>query len=169
MSADRNRLVTALGCIIVLLGLAGAFFLGRATVKPAADMRIERDTVVVRDTVRVEYPKEVLQTVVRTEYIDVPVNVPVIERDTIRDTVRVALPIEERTYSSEDYRAVVEGYKARLKSIEVYPRTVYVNTTQTVRERKRWGVTLGVQGGYGITPQGYQPYAGIGVTFGYSF
>jgi hypothetical protein len=28
---------------------------------------------------------------------------------------------------------------------------------------------LGVQGGYGITPMGWQPYAGFGWSFGYSF
>jgi hypothetical protein len=56
-----------------------------------------------------------------------------------------------------------------LKYIEVYPRTAYINSTETIKQRKQWGVSLGVQGGYGITPKGWQPYAGVGVTFGYNF
>ena len=37
------------------------------------------------------------------------------------------------------------------------------------KERKRWGFGVGVQGGYGFTPKGWQPYVGVGVSFGYSF
>jgi hypothetical protein len=35
--------------------------------------------------------------------------------------------------------------------------------------RKRWSFTVGLQVGIGYTPAGVQPYAGAGVTFGYSF
>ena len=35
--------------------------------------------------------------------------------------------------------------------------------------RGQWCVTLGVQSGYGFTPKGWQPYAGVGVTAGFSF
>lgn len=101
----------------------------------------------------------------RTERVEVPI----VCYDTIREVAEVELPIEEREYKSEEYRAVVGGYSPYLKSIEVYPRTAYITTTETFAKRKRWGVSLGVQGGYGITPHGMQPYAGVGITFGYSF
>ena len=39
----------------------------------------------------------------------------------------------------------------------------------TVPYYKRWSLTLGPQAGVGITPKGVQPYAGFGLTFGYSF
>jgi hypothetical protein len=77
--------------------------------------------------------------------------------------------MQEREYRGDEYYVVVGGYDPYLKSVEVYPRTAYITTTETIKQRKRWGVTLGVQGGYGFTPKGWQPYAGVGVSFGYSF
>lgn len=161
-----HKLIVYLGGIVITLCLVGAFFLGRATkrVDPISTT-IERDTIVVRDTIREYYPQEVDRIIVRTEQV----KVPVIVRDTVRDTMWVNLPIEERIYASDEYRAVIEGFNPRLKSFEVYPRTAYINTTETIKERKRWGVSLGVQGGYGYTPRGWQPYAGVGVSFGYTF
>lgn len=126
---------------------------------------VERDTIVVRDTIVQYYPQEVARVVVRTERVEVPI----VRYDTIREVAEVELPIEEREYKSEEYRAVVGGYNPYLKSIEVYPRTAYITTTETITKRKHWGVSLGVQGGYGITPHGMQPYAGVGISFGYSF
>jgi hypothetical protein len=121
----------------------------------------------VRDTLRESYPVEVEREVVRTEYK----YLTRVERDTItlRDTILVEIPIEEREYKGKDYRAVVGGYNPYLKSIEVYPTTKYINTTETVTKRKRWGFGVGVQGGYGYTPKGFQPYVGLGFSFGYSF
>ena len=167
MNATVNKTIAILGGIIILLGMVGTFFFGRATVKQVdnVETRIVRDTVVVRDTIREFYPQEVDRIIVRTEQV----KVPVIVRDTVRDTMWVNLPIEERTYESDEYRAVIEGFNPRLKSMEVYPRTAYITTTETIKQRKRWGVSLGVQGGYGYTPKGLQPYVGLGVTFGYNF
>lgn len=161
-----NKVIAILAGVVFILAVVGAFFLGRATktLEPL-EKKVERDTVIVRDTVRERYPEPVVEY--RTHNVYVPV--PVVERDTIRDTVLVELPITEREYKSDEYYAIVEGYDPRLKYIEVYPRTAYINTTETISKRKRWGVSLGVQGGYGFTPKGWQPYAGVGVTFGYTF
>lgn len=126
---------------------------------------LERDTIIVRDTIREYCPQEVERVVVKTERVEVPI----IVRDTIREVVEVEIPIEEREYKSEEYYAIIGGYMPYLKSIEVYPRTEYINATETITKRKRWGVSLGVQAGYGMTPVGTQPYAGVGVTFGYNF
>ena len=166
MSATANKVIAILGGIVVLALVVGAFFFGRAT-KRVDDVgtRIERDTIVVRDTIREYYPREVVKTIVRTERVEVPI----VRCDTIRDTMWVELPIENKEYKSEEYYAIVEGYNPMLKYIEVYPRTSYITTTETIKERKRWGVSLGIQGGYGYTPKGWQPYAGVGVSFGYSF
>ena len=161
-----NNITTILALIVFVGSVVGAFFFGRSTVRTdIVRTEVDRDTIVVRDTIREYYPQEVVRTVVRTERVEVPI----IVRDTIREGVEVEIPIEEKEYKSEEYYAVIGGYNPYLKSIEVYPRTEYINTAETITKRKRWGVSLGVQGGYGITPVGWQPYAGVGVTFGYNF
>lgn len=167
MSAEVNKIIAILFGIIFVGCVVGSFFFGRASVKDTTivSTKIERDTIIVRDTIREYYPQEVVRTIVRTEQV----KVPVIVRDTVRDTMWVNLPIEERIYASDEYRAVIEGFNPRLKSMEVYPRTAYITTTETIKERKRWGVSVGVQGGYGFTPKGWQPYAGVGISFGYNF
>ena len=166
MSAEVNKVLAILGGIVVLALMVGSFFFGRATkVVEEVDTHIERDTIIVRDTIREYYPQEVVRTIVRTERVEVPI----IRYDTIREVVEVEIPIEAKEYKSEEYYAIVEGYNPRLKSIEVYPRTAYINTTETIKQRKRWGVSVGVQGGYGFTPKGWQPYAGVGILFGYNF
>lgn len=163
----KDAMINALVIIAITSACIGSFILGRASVRHTSDEQplVMRDTIVVRDTLRVYYPQEVVRTVVRTERVEMPVVV----HDTIRDVGSVELSFEEREYMGEDYRAIVGGYQPYLKSFEVYPRTTYVNTTETIAKRKRWGISLGVQGGYGVTPAGMQPYAGIGVSFGYTF
>lgn len=176
MSAEVNKLIAILFGIIFVGCVVGAFFFGRATIKDTTivSTKIERDTVIIRDTVRESYPAAVDKKKVGSVAVKAPVVATPAKdkaRDTvyIRDTVWVELPIEEREYKSEEYFAIVEGYNPMLKYIEVYPRTAYINSTETIKKRKHWGVSLGVQGGYGITPKGWQPYAGVGVSFGYNF
>lgn len=161
-----RNLTTILALIIFVGCVVGAFFFGRSTMRTdIVRTEVERDTIVVRDTIREYYPQEVERVVVKTERVEVPI----IVRDTIREVVEVEIPIEEREYKSEEYYAIIGGYLPYLKSIEVYPRTQIVNATETITKRKRWGISLGVQAGYGMTPVGTQPYAGVGVTFGYNF
>lgn len=163
-----NKIILILAALIFVGSVVGAFFFGRSTVSTnIVRTEIERDTIVVRDTIRESYPVEVVREVVRREVV----KVPTIVRDTIfqRDSVWVELPTEEREYKGKDYRAVVGGFNPYLKTIEVYPETRYISTTETIKERKRWGFGVGVQGGYGYTPRGFQPYVGIGFSFGYNF
>ena len=164
-----------MGSIVVLGLMVGAFFFGRATKGTSiVSTTIERDTIIVRDTLREYFPREVSSKHMRTEnaFLRLALGMPLIMlRDTVTevDSVLVEVPIVEREYKSEEYYVVVGGYDPYIKSIEVYPKTAYITTTETIKERKRWGVSLGVQGGYGFTPKGWQPYAGVGISFGYNF
>jgi hypothetical protein len=150
---------------IVVAGIVLSFFIGRWT-KPDDQINIvQHDTLppIVRiDTVR--------------DTLLVPKYVQVKHFDTIRDTVDgkpVYLPVPISSYLFTDdstYRFEMEGYNVNARSIEVYPRTV----TQTVIERvevpgkpKRWGI--GISAGGALTPQGVQPYIGVGVQYNFIF
>ena len=84
---------------------------------------------------------------------------------TVQDSVLVEVPIVEKTYEGENYRAIVRGFQPELTSI-------WINERQTIIKvpvQKHWTLTVGPQAGVGFTPKGVQPYAGAGITFGYSF
>ena len=171
-----NKVIAILASIIFVGCVVGSFFFGRATIKDTTivSTKIERDTIIVRDTLREYFPREVSSKHIRTEnaFLRLSLRMPLIMlRDTVTevDSVLVEVPIEEREYKGDEYYAVVGGYDPYLKSIEVYPRTSYITTAETIKKRKHWGVGIGVQGGYGFTPKGWQPYAGVGVSFGYNF
>lgn len=83
-------------------------------------------------------------------------------RQNIRDSVSVRIPITQKHYVDSTYEAWVSGWQPSLDSIFVYRQTEVV-TNVIQKPPRRWGI--GVQGGYGMTPEGFQPYVGIGVHF----
>lgn len=133
------------------------------------------DTTTVYDTIRVYKPVPRDSVVIR--YITEVVKVtreeeepPVAEEAepaqaitvdvTSADSVRVNVPITQKVYETDDYRAYVSGYQPSLDSL------LFKQPTQIVRIKekpKRWGI--GVQVGYGFTPQGAQPYIGVGISY----
>lgn len=110
-----------------------------------------------------------IQTVVKTD--TVLISAPIvaffqITSDTIHmgDTVVMR---EQAVYEDSLYRAWVSGYRPRLDSLQVFPRTVYQTVTNDIYhpvaikpKKKRWG--LGLQAGYGY-PGGF--YVGAGVSY----
>lgn len=64
------------------------------------------------------------------------------------DSIRVALPIERRVYATDDYSAVIDGYRPVLVSMDIYRQTHVVAAVK----QHRWGI--GLQAGYGISPPG---------------
>lgn len=129
------------------------------------------DTLIIRDTLRIDHPVPVREEVVR--YVTVRVrdssNLANIGKDSAdvltADTAQtVVLPITQQVYRDTAYTAWVSGYAAALDSIEVYPRTLIVRqTAPPAAKPRRW--SMGVQAGYGLTPKGLQPYVGVGVGF----
>lgn len=78
----------------------------------------------------------------------------------------VEIPITQKRYEGDGYRAYVSGYEARLDSIFVSRETTTIRETATVRtaaKGKKWH--LGVSGGWGMGTNGWQPYVGVGVTY----
>lgn len=121
------------------------------------------DTLIVRDTVTVEYPVPILTTITDTLLVAYPDIV------IIHDTTFVQLPKERKEYSGKDYRAVVSGYQPSLDLIKVFPETKVVTRIISVPSRKRSHFALSLQAGYGITFQDNRitplPYIGAGLSY----
>lgn len=75
----------------------------------------------------------------------------------------VEIPITQREYEGEDYHAWVSGYDPKLDSIFVYSRLERVTIRKPPDRAKRWGI--GVFAGYGYTPAGFQPCAGVSINY----
>ena len=119
------------------------------------------DTLVLTDTIVKMQPKPYKVTIIDTIYLPQQPQKPQQPQQPQIDT----LIRQEITYKDSTYTAVVGGIEPYLKSIEIYPKTIYVNnnTTTTIKVRSRFG--LGVQAGYGLSRNGLQPYIGIGVQY----
>lgn len=159
---QKYLLAALIGAVLAFLAMFGVARCTRHDadgVQPSA----VRDTLVIRDTVRIEKPV--------AKYIRTTDTIYVCVSDTVRmrDTMFVRLPVEQREYSDSLYRLQVSGYRPQLDWIEVYPTTVKVTETQTVTipKKTRWGI--GVQVGYGATLHDKQvvlsPYVGLGVSY----
>lgn len=162
-----NRFILfAVAASAPLLLVVISFLAGRsAGRRESCAGEVRRDTIVVRDTVRDTVPVDRWRTRVR---VDTCYLVRV-DSLMLRDTVSVEVPIERVEYRTDRYRAVVEGWRPRLLSIECYDSRHIITDTRRIAPPKRWCVVLGAQVGYGITPEGLQPYTGIGMSFGLRF
>ena len=116
------------------------------------------DTLVLTDTIIKFQPKPYKVTIIDTIYLPQQPQQP--QKPQYDTLIR-----QEVIYKDSTYTAVVGGIEPYLKSIEIYPKTIYVNnnTTTTIKVRSRFG--LGVQVGYGLSRNGLQPYVGVGVQY----
>ena len=121
------------------------------------------DTLVLTDTIVKMQPKPYKVIIIDTIYLPQQPQQP--QQDTLKQPQIDTLIRQEITYQDSTYTAVVGGIEPYLKSIEIYPKTIYVNnnTTTTIKVRSRFG--LGVQAGYGYGRNGLQPYVGVGVQY----
>lgn len=185
---DEDRFMA--GCwlsILATLVLAGVCFLfgfvsGRDSVKSSPNGEVVRDTVYlpatpVQDDINLtssEAAGEVVATLPVASAAEVPQppsadSLEVVAVPETRDSATVVVPIERKTFEGEFYKATVEGYRASLLDMQLKVPTMLVTETKTATKRKLWSVTIGPQVGYGFTQAGWQPYAGVGITFGLSF
>lgn len=77
------------------------------------------------------------------------------------DTATVNIPITQKVYEDSTYRVYVSGYRPALDSIFIFRPTerIYIRSPT---KAKRFNV--GLQCGYGMTPKGFQPYIGLGIS-----
>lgn len=108
-----------------------------------------------------------IKTIVKVDTLLISAPIVALFRIT-SDTIHIGDTVvmrEQAVYEDSLYRAWVSGYRSRLDSIEVYPKTVYQEVRNDIYhtiipKKKRWG--LGVQAGYGY-PGGF--YVGGGVSY----
>ena len=169
MSNKKRLLYCALVAVVLLAALA---IYNRCSSR-AEVVKVERDTVVIHDTVPYYHPAPKDSAIVKyvTRYL------PVVKNDTIdhfadvskmiHDSVAVEVPITSKHYGSKDYDAWVSGFEVSLDSIKVYKETQYITETitRTVKENKHFFV--GVAGGTEYNPdkQTFAPLAELRMTF----
>ena len=163
----RSSIFLVLAVILAIFASfwAGGEFVRRKTKSPSN----RPDTVYIEKWLRDSIPPRPDSVRVETKLVYLPVHdttfYAVHDTTHTTDSVLVEVPIVEKTYEGENYKATVRGFNPELVDIWVKQREVHI----TVPYRKRWSVTVGPQAGFGFTPNGWQPYAGVGATFGYSF
>lgn len=162
--------------IRVLVGLAIglAVFMRCSKVE---QVKVERDTVVVFDTIYHHYPKPVDSAVVRYDTkvlpvvrydtvhhvigVDNMINSVSFRENSVTDSVAVEVPITSKHYNAPEYDAWVSGYEPSLDSIKVYQRTEYITERVTIsKPPNKWELDAMAGIDYNITSQNYRPYAG---------
>jgi len=167
--SNKKRL---LYCLIVGIVLGNIVYWTNRCSKGEV-IKVERDTVVVTDTIARYYPKPVEVDRVRTEYKFLTRVQPVGKTDTLLrenygrlrenyvDSVLVEVPIESRHYSSPEYDAWVSGYEPSLDSIKVYQRTEYITERVTLsKPPNKWELDAVAGIDYNVTTQRYTPHVG---------
>lgn len=135
--------------------------------------RCADNTEVVTDTiikvVKVDRPIVRESTIVKYKVVRLPIASDTIcVSDTIKDSVFVQVPIEQKVYSDSNYTAWVSGYQPRLDSISITQKEISFHKMVNNSEGSK-RLYLGIQVGYGITPRGIQPYLGLGVSYKFGF
>lgn len=140
--------------------------------------RVVTDTATYVDTIPYFLPMPAKETTIGTKIVFIPAPTFPIGIDSVKnipqicsigdvnippDSVAVEIPITQKEYEGEEYHAWVSGYKPNLDSIFVFPRHEVVTIREPPNKPKRWGI--GVFAGYGLTPKGFQPCAGISITY----
>jgi hypothetical protein len=181
---DKRRLLYC--ALVALVLLAGIGIYNHCTRKPVV-VGVERDTVVVYDTIPHYYPvpkdsavvKYVTRYLRRTDTVEqfiavnnmtdqfadvsnmIDENSVSSVSNSVTDSVAVVVPITSKHYSCKDYDAWVSGYEPSLDSIKVYQRTEYITERVTIsKPPNKWELDAMTGIDYNVTSQHYSPYAG---------
>ncbi len=142
----------------ILVFLLAVILLLRNYTEMQVNERIIHDTVVKYDTIRDSVPYPMFTYIYKydTAYFPIFVDSSTVGHNPV-DSVPVVIPVERKEYRTEDYQAVISGYRPNLDLIEVFQKTQTITVTP---KTKRWG--LGLQAGYGVSG-GW--YVGVGISY----
>ncbi len=152
------------GCIAT-----GIFLTERKPVEPAVTTVTLYDTIpyyvaVARDSVVVRYETHRLPTAMDNDTkLPKPEQTDSASGAERADSVNILVPITQKEYQDSTYHAWVSGYAVNLDSIHTYTRHEYTTEQLPPPKPKRWHI--GPTIGYGYTPDGFQPYIGVSITY----
>lgn len=148
MCLQKMRVSHVLGVILLCFI---SFLFGKTCKKK----EIIHDTVI--DTII--QPVPVPQYIVDVGEVEIPFPMDaIVKKDTIKDTVYINIPIQRKTYQTDDYRAVISGYRPNLDTMTIYHKREII-----YEKSRRWG--LGITAGYGLSKDGFSPCLSMGVFY----
>lgn len=163
-----QALLTAAAALLLII-LGAAIQKGLQKTGPVPIQELKPDTLYIHDTTRIPDPVPVYKTVTRLDTIYMAESgITALPEAAPEDSVTayrpdsLVVPIETTVYKTEDYRAVVEGYRARLTELEIYGTSLQI-TKPVVLQSSKWGV--GVTAGVAVTKDGWAPAVTLGVTY----
>ena len=158
MGKIKSILVAA--ALLVGVWLIG-YIIGRNRI-PSTVEKVQIDTLVRHDTIRIESPPEIRRIKTTDTLI-----LPITDTLRVRDTVYLVLNRQIKEYRDSLFYARVSGYDPRLDFIEVYPKTTVISKTETTTQNPspwRYGVTVGLD--YGMVWEKYIT-PNVGAEIGY--
>jgi len=131
-----------LGVLLVgiIIGIVCSIVVRSKLAVPIRGVITDTTTVIIYDTVRIKEPQPTIVTqVTATKFTSVPTLL------TITDTVKVPyyvrdtliIPIEQKYYTGESYKAWISGYNPKLDSILIYNATRTVTIENTLKNTAR--------------------------------
>ena len=185
---NREAVKAALVFMLVGLVLGGIIGYGVFSRSKATDYVSERDTSTYIDTIPYYQPVPKDSMVIKYVTRTLPVkrrdssttnktdtflaenyaqnngeNIPPQEMSDERDSMAVEIPIIQKRYDGDDYRAYVSGYEPNLDSIFVFPKTTVIHERSKPPNKWHIGITGGY--GYGFKSKQAEPYIGVGLTY----
>ena len=146
---------------LALLLLLGGIIYQQFPCKDSEKIITTYDTIYSSNTI-IEH-----DTLYLTQFVPIRQEVVRIDSVYVNDTIFVPIPIEQKVYLTKDYRAVIEGYKANLLSLEIYREqkhtfdSILVNQSTTITKYKRPRLTLSIGPGIGYDGRKLSPFIGI--------
>lgn len=175
--------ITKTALIFFLVGLLCGGVVGRGTAEKGADGKIittdtitRYDTLLVksptaRDSIVVKYITKTLPKSGNNSVENIPQigniqgdNIPVFAEVADSDSVAVEIPITQKRYDGDDYRAYVSGYEPNLDSIFVFPKSTVIHE-RSYKPPNKWHIGITGGYGYGFKNQHSDLYIGIGITY----
>lgn len=148
MCLQKMRVSHVLG---VLLLCFISFLFGKTCKKKEIIHNTVIDTII--------QPIPVPQYIVDVGEVEIPFPMDaIVKKDTIKDTVYINIPIQRKTYQTDDYRAVISGYRPNLDTMTIYHKREII-----YEKSRRWG--LGITAGYGLSKDGFSPCLSMGVFY----